>query len=129
MIFARAGHPIMVFYFAIFFLYCLPGIVVACLGWLLTSRIASKWAQVILRGLLIAIAIAPTGGGHAGLIPAVWVFFADPHLWFADSVLWWFGFVPLLIVWSLAIPVIYALTRRSGKRQTQSARPSSAPPN
>ena len=113
--------------FVVFVLRCLPGIIVASLGWLLTSRMANKWAQVIARGLLVALAVAPTVAGHAGLIPTAWVFLAvDPHLWLAADLC---DVLPLLIVWSLAIPVIYALTRRSGRRQTQSARPSSAPPN
>ena len=100
----------MVLYFGMFFLYCLPGIFVAYLGWLLTRRIAKKWVQVLIRGLLVALAIAPTGGGHAGLIPVAWVFLAvGPHRWLAADLS---DVLPVLIVWVLAIPIIYASTRR-----------------
>jgi hypothetical protein len=105
------------FLLVVFLLRCLPGIFVGALGWLVTGRMSNKWAQVIFRGLLLALAITPTGAGHAGLIPAAWFFFADPHLWFVDSDLLVFGLLPLLIVWSLSIPVIFALTRRSGKKK------------
>ncbi len=103
-----------VFLLTFFFLLCLPGIVVGGLGWFLTNRMPNKWAQVILWGLLVALAITPTVAGHGTLIPAAWFFFADPHLWFVDSDLFVFGLLPLLIGWSLSIPVIFALTRRSG---------------
>jgi hypothetical protein len=57
----------------VFLFRCLPGIFVACLGWLLTGwMMIHKWPQVILRGLLVALAITPTTAGHAGFIPAVW---------------------------------------------------------
>jgi len=59
----------------VFLFRCLPGIFVAFLGWLLTSSMTNKWPQVILRGLLVALAITPTAAGHAGFIPAVWNFF------------------------------------------------------
>ena len=58
-----------------FFIRCLPGIFLGFLGWLLIGRMANKWAQVIIRGLLVALAITPTAAGHAGYIPAVWLFF------------------------------------------------------
>src|SRR5260370_38551818 len=95
------------FIFAVFVLRCLPGILVACVGWLLVGRMANKWAQVIVRALVVALAVAPTVAGHAGLIPATWVFLAaDPHWWLSADL---FDLLPLLIVWGLAIPVIYAL--------------------
>ena len=100
----------------IFLFRCLPGIFVACLGWLLTSWMTNKWPQVILRGLLVALAITPTAAGHAGLIPAVWNFFYS-SLWFEGSYLLQRSTLPLLLVWSLAIPVIYAFTLSSGTRR------------
>jgi hypothetical protein len=92
----------------VFLFRCLPGIFVACLGWLLTGRIRDKSPQVILRGLLVALAITPTTAGHAGSIPAVW---------FGGSYLLQHSLLPLLLVWSLAIPLIYASALSSGKRQ------------
>ena len=74
----------------LFLFRCLPGIFVACLGWLLTGWIRNKWPKVILRGLLVALAITPTAAGHAGFIPALWSFF--------DSGLWFAGLLPLLLV-------------------------------
>jgi hypothetical protein len=92
----------------VFLFRCLPGIFVACLGWLLTGWMIHKWPQVILRGLLVALAITPTTAGHAGFIPAVW---------FGGSYLLQYSLLPLLLVWSLAILVIYAFALSSGKRQ------------
>jgi hypothetical protein len=93
----------------VFLFRCLPGIFVACLGWLLTGwMMIHKWPQVILRGLLVALAITPTTAGHAGFIPAVW---------FGGSYLLQYSLLPLLLVWSLAILVIYAFALSSGKRQ------------
>ena len=100
----------------VFLFRCLPGIFVACLGWLFTSSMTNKWPQVILRGLLVALAITPTAAGHAGFIPAVWNFFYS-DLRFAGSYLLQHSLLPLLLGWSLAIPVIYASTLSSGKRQ------------
>jgi len=100
----------------VFLFRCLPGIFVACLGWMLTGWMMNKWAQVILRGLLVALAITPTAAGHAGFIPAIWNFF-DSQLWFASSYLLPHSVFPLLVVWSLAIPVIYAFTPGSRKRE------------
>jgi hypothetical protein len=100
-----------------FFFRCLPGIFLGFLGWLLTGRMANKWAQVIIRGLLVALAITPTAAGHAGFIPAVWLFLLYyPDLRSASSDRLVHGVLPLLIVWSLAIPMIYFLTASTGKR-------------
>ncbi len=98
-----------------FFFRCLPGIFLGFLGWLLTGRMANKWAQVIIRGLLVALAITPTAVGHGGLIPTVWLFgsYYSEHATL-DSLLR--TFMPLLIVWILTIPMIYFLTPSTGKR-------------
>jgi hypothetical protein len=103
----------------VFLFRCLPGTFVACLGWLLTGWIVNKWPQVILWGFLVAIAITPTAAGHAGFIPAVWLFFYS-RLWFAGSYLLPHSVFPLLVVWSLAIPVIDASTVGSRKRERRS---------
>ena len=101
----------LVLVFTFFFFRCLPGIFLGFLGWLLTRWMANKWAQVTIRGLLVALAITPTAPSHGGFIPAVWLFFASSNIWSLGSYLLLFSLLPLLIVWSLAIPVIYALTR------------------
>jgi len=105
----------------VFLFRCLPGIFVACLGWMLTGWMMNQWAQVILRGLLVALAITPTAAGHAGYIPAVWNFFdLYPDLWSASSYVVLHSLLPLLVVWSLAMPVIYASTSSSRKKERRS---------
>jgi hypothetical protein len=105
----------LVFMFTVFFLFCVPGIFVGALGWFLTSRMAHKTAQLVFRGLLVALAITPTPAVHGGFIPAVWVFWEYRRLRVWDSYVLQYCLLPLLIVWSLSLPIVYALTRMPGK--------------
>jgi hypothetical protein len=93
---------------ALFFVFAFPGITIAGIASYWTKNIHSPWTRVLARSALVSIAIAPMLAGHGGIYPAVSVFiFASPRYW-------WWGLLPMLFVWALATPIIYAITRRSG---------------
>jgi hypothetical protein len=91
---------------ALFFVFAFPGITITGIASYWTKNIHSPWARVLARSALVSIAITPMLAGHAGgLYPAVLVFiFASPRYW-------WYGLLPMLVVWALAAPVIYVITK------------------
>jgi hypothetical protein len=89
-----------------------PGIVVAYLGWRLSSDWLSVSAQTFFRAALIAIAVAPSIWGHAGFFPAIFVALLSSG---TERLV---GVVPILVVWIVAIPIIGILAKRRERHET-----------
>jgi len=89
----------------LFFVFAFPGITIAGIASYWTKNIRSPWGRVLARSALVSIGITPMLAGHGGIYPAVFVFFMGPQYW-------WYGLLPMLGVWALAVPVLYAFTRQ-----------------
>src|ERR1700676_3415062 len=87
----------------------LPGIGVAYLGWKRSRGWHSLFAQTFVRAGLIAVAVAPSVWGHAGIVPAILLAVV---LTGREKLA---GIIPILIVWVVAIPVIGILAKRHGR--------------
>lgn len=87
-----------------FFVFAFPGITIAGIASYWRKNIHYPWGRVLARAALVSIAIAPMVAGHGGIYPAVFVFFGSPENWL-------YGLLPMLVVWAIAVPIIYAMTR------------------
>ena len=90
--------------FLIAFMYiflCTPGILVASLGWWWAGRIKRAWLCTLIRAALVSAALAPGPMGHAAT--------PFPALWFMSTREGW---IPFLVVWALAIPVVTKVNER-----------------
>jgi hypothetical protein len=89
---------------AFFLVYALPGVAIGGVAFYWTKRLPNTTVRLLVRAALISLAIAPVPAGHS-VAPAVWVFFApDPRLW-------WFGLLPLLIVWLVSVLILFGFSR------------------
>jgi hypothetical protein len=95
-----------------FVVLCSPGIVVAYLGWRLSSDWRSVSAQTFFRAALIAVAFAPSIWGHAVLAPAIFVALLSSG---TERLV---GLVSLPVVWIVALPIIGILARRRERFET-----------
>jgi len=92
------------FTIALFFVFAFPGITITGIASYWTKNIHSPLARVLARSALVSIAIAPVFGPHGGILPAVWIFALDPMEWLTALLI-------MSVVWALAVPIIYAMTR------------------
>ena len=81
----------------------LPGIAIAYVGWKQSRRWRSFSVQTFFRASLIAVTVTPSIYGHAGILPAIFLAFV---LTGKEKLI---GIDPILLVWIVAVPVIYVL--------------------
>ena len=79
----------------------------ACVGLILCRWIPNASARIFIRGGLVSIAISPSFYGHAGIVPAIWAVFYPPVAGEIDLA----AILALLIIWALAILLLYGLTK------------------
>lgn len=84
----------------------LPGIGIAYLTWKLSRNMRPILAQAIFRAGVFAIAITPAFWGHAGFLPAILLAFLLHGRDRSDVI------IEILIVWSIAIPVLFVRARK-----------------
>jgi hypothetical protein len=87
-------------------LISLPGIGVTYLGWKLSRNMRPISVQAVFRAGLIAIAITPSIWGHGAILPAIVLALAMQG---RERLV---GIVPILVVWSVAIPVLAVRARK-----------------
>lgn len=84
----------------------LPGIAIVYVGWKQSRRWRSFSGQTFFRASLIAVAATPSIYGHAGILPAIFLAFV---LTGKEKFI---GIYPILLVWIVAVPVIYVLGKK-----------------
>ena len=101
-------------------LISLPGIGVTYLGWKFSRNMRSIFVQAVFRGGLIAIAITPSIWGHGAILPAIVLAFV---LQGRERLA---GFVPILVVWAVAIPVLIVRARKQNLKADRHVNPDSS---
>ena len=82
----------------------LPDIAVAGIAFYWTKNIDNRWGRIQVRSALISIAFTPVVvNPHGGIWPAVWIFALDPTEWPT-------ALASMLVVWALAVPIVYLIT-------------------
>jgi hypothetical protein len=103
----RAFDPVIVVLAVLLYatLVSLPGIGIAYLTWKLSRNMRPILAQAIFRAGILAIAVTPAFWGHAGFLPAIFLAFVL-HGRDRSEVI-----IEILVVWAIAIPVLYVRAR------------------
>ena len=88
----------------------LPGLLVTFLGWKISRKLRPLFFQAACRAGILAVALTPSFYGHAEVAPAI-VLACVLHG--RDKLV---GIIPILIVWTVAIPVLFFRARNRDSR-------------
>ena len=97
------GGGYWLFYFSFF---VLPGLLIAFLGWWLSSSVKNRPARIAIRAGLISIAVTPIPYGHAGYFPAIVAVLSPPVAGVTD----WGAISALSTVWLVTALVLLRTT-------------------
>jgi hypothetical protein len=84
----------------------LPGIVICIIGWKVSNKITNVAVKSHVRAVLLALTLTPSMYGHAGVYPAIMVFFFG----LSDGQ-WTAGVIPILFVWFVSTVILQLKTK------------------
>ena len=85
---------------------CIPGALLAWLGWWLSSRTSDLQLKAFIRSAMVSIAVTPSIHGHAGILSA---FLLAIILQGGERLE---GILPLMPVWAVAFPALLACYKK-----------------
>ena len=94
-------------YFLSLFVFGLPALVVASIGWWFSRRLRNVRMRAALRAGLVSLVIAPIPYGHTGFVPAIYALFFPTLFGTAP----WGPGPALLIGWLVAFALITWIER------------------